>query len=49
MNLSAKQKQTQSSRRVTAEMNPIRNREVAGSIPSLHQWVKDQVMWCAVL
>ena len=30
-----------SSRRGTAEMNPTRNHEVEGLIPSLSQWVKD--------
>ena len=29
------------SHRGTAEMNPIRNREVVGSIPGLAQWVED--------
>ena len=30
-----------SSRRVPAEMKPIRNHEVAGSSPGLAKWVKD--------
>ena len=30
-----------SSRRGSVEMNPIRNHEVADSIPDLGQWVKD--------
>ena len=30
-----------SSRHSAAETNPTRNREVAGLIPSLAQWVKD--------
>ena len=28
----------------TAEMNPTRNREIAGSTPGLTQWVKDLVL-----
>ena len=36
-----------SSHRGTAEMNPTRNREVAGSIPDLAQRVKDPAwLWC---
>ena len=33
----------------SVEMNPTKNREVAGSIPALAQWVKDLVLlwlWC---
>ena len=33
-----------SSHRGTLETNPTRNHEVAGSIPSLAQWVKDLVL-----
>ena len=33
-----------SSHRGSAEMNPTRNHEVVGSIPSLAQWVKDMVL-----
>ena len=32
-----------SSRHETAEMDPTRNNEVAGSIPGLAQWVKEQI------
>ena len=38
-----------SSRRGIAETNLTRNREVAGSIPDLAQWVKDPVLQCAVV
>ena len=38
-----------SSHRGAAETNPTRNREVAGLIPGLTQWVKDPTLlwlWC---
>ena len=39
-----KQKKPGSSHHGTAETNPTRNHEVAGSIPGLTQWVKDLVV-----
>ena len=42
-------KQTRSSCHGAVEMNPTRNREVAGPIPGLTQWVKDPPLlwlWC---
>ena len=35
-----------SSHRGSAEMNPTRNHEVVGSIPSFAKWVKDLVLLC---
>ena len=36
-----KNSRSRNSHRGTEERNPTRNREVAGSIPGLTQWVKD--------
>ena len=35
---------TRSSRHGAVETNPTRNREIAGLIPSLAQWVKDPAL-----
>ena len=41
---SSKNKTYRSSRHGTVEANPTRNREVAGWIPHLAQWVKDPAL-----